>query len=57
MHSNRTVRSKKVAFVQESYTNYGTRVEIVALDDLINGNYSPALKGRTSAKVQTPGLT
>ncbi len=43
----RTVRSKKVAFVQGSYRDYGSRVEIVALDDLVNGDYSAALKGWT----------
>lgn len=40
-----TVRSKKVAFVQEWYTQYGDKVEIVAIDDLIAGDYSAALKG------------
>lgn len=39
-----TVRSKKVAFVQGWYTQYGDRVEIVAIDDIINGDYSAALK-------------
>ncbi|KAF7798667.1 hypothetical protein EIP86_009891 [Pleurotus ostreatoroseus] len=40
-----TVRSKKVAFVQGWYTKYGDKVEIIPLDDLINGDYSAALKG------------
>lgn len=40
-----TVRSKKVAFVQEWYTKYGNKVEIVAQDDLIHGDYSAAFKG------------
>ena len=31
--------------MQEWYTKYGDRVEIVAVDDLINGDYSAALKG------------
>lgn len=40
-----TARSKKVAFVQKWYTKYGDKVEIVAIDDLIHGDYSAALKG------------
>ncbi|KAF7793308.1 hypothetical protein EIP86_004420 [Pleurotus ostreatoroseus] len=39
-----TVRSKKVAFVQEWYTQYGNKAEIVPLDDLVHGDYSAALK-------------
>ena len=39
------MRLKKVAFVQEWYTQYGNKVEIVPLDDLVHGDYSAALKG------------
>ncbi|PSR78754.1 hypothetical protein PHLCEN_2v7289 [Hermanssonia centrifuga] len=41
----RTVRSKKVAFVQAWYAKYEGKVEIVAFDDLIAGDITDALKG------------
>ncbi|TCD70325.1 hypothetical protein EIP91_003954 [Steccherinum ochraceum] len=40
-----TVRSAKLAANQEAYKIYGDAVEVVALDDLIKGSYTDALKG------------
>ena len=42
----RTVRSAKIATVQEAYKAYGDRVEIVGIDDLINGDFTQALEGK-----------
>ena len=44
--SRRTVRGAKFAANQEVYQKiYGPAVEIVAVDDLINGNFTAVLKG------------
>ncbi|KAF7793978.1 hypothetical protein EIP86_005102 [Pleurotus ostreatoroseus] len=40
-----TARSNKAEFVQKWYTQYGDRIEIVPLDDLIHSDYSSALRG------------
>jgi hypothetical protein len=41
----RTVRSFKVNDIQERYTEYGDKVEIVGVDDLIAGSFKDALAG------------
>ncbi|OBZ70868.1 hypothetical protein A0H81_09122 [Grifola frondosa] len=43
-----TVRTDKVALVQEGYASYGDQLEVIAIDDLINGDFTDALKGRAS---------
>lgn len=43
--SCRTARTSKVHQVQKGYASYGEKWEVVALDDLIAGDLSDALKG------------
>jgi len=43
-HVRGTVRSAKVAAHKEVYPSYGSRVEIVAVDDLIDGDFTSALQ-------------
>jgi len=43
-----TVRSAKVANHQAIYASHGDRVDIVAADDLINGDFTSTLKGVTA---------
>jgi len=38
-------RSPKVAVAQQGYAPYGDQYEVVGIDDLVNGDFSAALKG------------
>ena len=44
--SNRTARSSKTTSLQERYSKYGDRFEAVGIDDLINGDFTAALRGQ-----------
>lgn len=44
--SFRTVRSSNLALSKKSFAVYGDAVEIVALDDLVHGNFPEIFKGK-----------
>ncbi|KAJ3477363.1 hypothetical protein NLI96_g10512 [Meripilus lineatus] len=40
-----TARSAKVSLAQEGYAAYGSQYEVVAIDDLVRGDFTEALRG------------
>ena len=42
------VRSPKVEALKANYSKYGDRVEIVVADDIINGDFTDALRGASA---------
>jgi hypothetical protein len=40
-----TVRTPKVEVLRQSFAMYGSDLEIIGFDDLVNGDWTDALKG------------
>ena len=41
----RSARPKKVDYVKKGWASYGDKLEVVPIEDIVNGDFSEALKG------------